>query len=142
MEEPAVTIVFDSGNWISAIRFGGIPKSAILHALKYDRIAICVEIEDEVIRNMRQKFGVSEVDVRSDMAIFLEDSIQVAIDRTLTGICRDPKDDFILECALLSNANLIVTGDKDLLSLKSFRDIAIVTAREYLDRSTNRTIRI
>jgi len=55
------------------------------------------------------------------------------------GICRDPKDDFILECAQTGNADLIVTGDKDLLSLKSFGSIQIVTPRQYLDISGNGT---
>jgi putative PIN family toxin of toxin-antitoxin system len=130
-----VTIVFDSGNWISAIRFGGVPQEAILHALQHDRIAICAEIEEEVIRNLRLKFGFSEVDVRSEMTIFLANSILVKLQGTLTGICRDPKDDFILECALNGNADLIVTGDKDLLSLQSFLGIQIVTPRQYLDRA-------
>ncbi len=128
-------VVFDSGNWISAIRFGGVPQDAIIRALQHDRIAICAEIEEEVIRNMRRKFGFPEIDVRSEMAVFLANSIRVELKRTLTGICRDPKDDFILECALTGNADLIVTGDKDLLSLQLFRGIQIVTPREYLDQA-------
>jgi putative PIN family toxin of toxin-antitoxin system len=38
---------------------------------------------------------------------------------------RDPKDDMILECAIEAGAALIITFDKDLLSLKNFRDIQI-----------------
>jgi predicted nucleic acid-binding protein len=54
---------------------------------------------------------------------------------TLSGICRDPKDDFILECAQTGNADLIVTGDKDLLSLERFGATEILTPRQYLDRA-------
>jgi hypothetical protein len=53
---------------------------------------------------------------------------------TVSGFCRDPKDDFILECAQTGNADLLVTGDKDLLTLKSFGATEIVTPRQYLDR--------
>ena len=47
--------------------------------------------------------------------------------------CRDPDDDKILEVALNGRADVIVTGDEDLLALHPWRGIAIVTPREYLD---------
>jgi hypothetical protein len=56
----------------------------------------------------------------------------------LAGICRDPKDDFILECAEIGRADLIVTGDKDLLSLANYGRTEIVTPRQYLDRVEDR----
>ena len=45
-------------------------------------------------------------------------------------ISRDPDDDHVLACALAAKADLIVSGDRDLLTLKSFREIPIVTAAE------------
>lgn len=48
--------------------------------------------------------------------------------------CRDPKDDKFLEVALNGEADAIVTGDKDLLALHPFRDVDIITPREYIDR--------
>lgn len=48
--------------------------------------------------------------------------------------CRDPKDDKFLEVAVNGEADLIVTGDKDLLALHPFREIDIVTPREYIER--------
>lgn len=41
--------------------------------------------------------------------------------------CRDPTDDKFLELAVNGHADLIVTGDGDLLVLNPFRDIPIVT---------------
>ena len=49
---------------------------------------------------------------------------------------RDPKDDKFLEAAVNGRADVIVTGDKDLLDLNPFRGIAIVTPAAYLDRET------
>jgi predicted nucleic acid-binding protein len=51
----------------------------------------------------------------------------VVVTGSLTGVCRDPKDGFILECATLGHADLIVTGDRDLLCLGSHEAIRIVT---------------
>ena len=48
---------------------------------------------------------------------------------------RDPKDDQFLEAAVSGQAALIVTGDRDLLSLHPFRGIAIVTPAEFVDRT-------
>jgi len=41
--------------------------------------------------------------------------------------CRDPRDDKFLEPAVSGHADLIVTGDRDLLTLNPFRQIPIVT---------------
>lgn len=48
--------------------------------------------------------------------------------------CRDPKDDKFLEVAINGEADLIVTGDKDLLALHPFRGVEIITPREYIAR--------
>ncbi len=47
-------------------------------------------------------------------------------------ICRDPDDDKFLELALNGEADLIVTGDDDLLALHPFHSIPIVTPAAYL----------
>jgi putative PIN family toxin of toxin-antitoxin system len=48
--------------------------------------------------------------------------------------CRDPKDDKFLEVALNGRADLILTGDRDLLVLHPWRDIAILSPKDYLIR--------
>ena len=47
-------------------------------------------------------------------------------------VCRDPDDDHVLACALTAEAEIIVTGDRDLLELGTFRAIRILTASEAL----------
>ena len=42
-------------------------------------------------------------------------------------VCRDPKDDFLLELAKISNADYLVTGDKDLIEIDNFHGTAIVS---------------
>jgi putative PIN family toxin of toxin-antitoxin system len=50
--------------------------------------------------------------------------------------CRDSNDDKFLEVAVNGNANLIVTGDQDLLALHPFRGMAIRTPAQYLAMTT------
>ena len=45
--------------------------------------------------------------------------------------CRDPKDDMFLEVALNGRADVIITGDADLLALHPWRDIAILSPTDY-----------
>ena len=50
--------------------------------------------------------------------------------------CRHPKDDKFLSLAVSGNADLILTGDNDLLVLHPFRDIDIIFPADYLARPT------
>lgn len=46
--------------------------------------------------------------------------------------CRDPRDDKFLELAVSGEADIIITGDTDLLGLHPFRGISILTPADYL----------
>ena len=49
-------------------------------------------------------------------------------------ICRDPKDDKFINCAIDAKAIYIVSGDNDLLTIKNFAGIEIITAREFYNK--------
>lgn len=51
---------------------------------------------------------------------------------TLHGVCRDPKDDKFLACAAEGKAQYLVSSDKDLLTMRLFRDTAIVNPGQFL----------
>lgn len=50
---------------------------------------------------------------------------------SVPNICRDPNDDVIIACATNAAADYIVTGDEDLLTLKSYKDIGITNPRNF-----------
>ena len=56
----------------------------------------------------------------------------VVAPRRRLRVVQDDADNRILECALAGRAEAIVTGDKALLALKSFRNIPVVTLRAYV----------
>ncbi len=58
---------------------------------------------------------------------------KVAPKKKLKIIREDPTDDPILECAVSARAGVIVSGDRDLIQLGTFRSIAITTPRQFLD---------
>lgn len=49
-------------------------------------------------------------------------------------ICRDPADDWVIACAVVGGADVIVSGDQDLLDLGQVSDIPIISARQFLER--------
>ena len=55
----------------------------------------------------------------------------------LVRACRDARDDKFLEAAINGGADLLVTGDKDLLALHPFSGVEILTPAEYLTRWGN-----
>jgi putative PIN family toxin of toxin-antitoxin system len=59
-------------------------------------------------------------------------SRHVAMRRTVSD-CADPDDNRVLECALDAHAAVIVTGDAHLLKLHPYRNISILTPKQFLD---------
>jgi putative PIN family toxin of toxin-antitoxin system len=47
-------------------------------------------------------------------------------------VCRDPDDDAVLALGVAANVDFIVSGDGDLLTLKIFQGISILTPAEAL----------
>jgi putative PIN family toxin of toxin-antitoxin system len=127
-----VIVVLDSSVWVSALRFDGVPARALKRALIIDQLAISEFIENEVIRVLVTKFGIRDEFVRMRLTVLLEQVCRVETHGLLSGVCRDPNDDAVLETAVNAGAQLLVSGDKDLLVLKSFRGITIATPAEYL----------
>jgi len=127
-----VIVVLDSGIWISALHFGGTPRVALEKAFTSDRLAVCDQIQEEVTQVLRRKMGWEIRRIAGSLGIYLQDAVRVPFQGALRGVCRDSKDDMVFECAVNAGAGLIVSGDKDLLTVGSYRGIRAVTARDYL----------
>jgi putative PIN family toxin of toxin-antitoxin system len=54
--------------------------------------------------------------------------------KKIESICRDPKDDFLLAMAKESKADYLITGDKDLLDIKVYRNTEILTANKFKEK--------
>jgi putative PIN family toxin of toxin-antitoxin system len=57
----------------------------------------------------------------------------VELPEAIPRICRDPDDDRAIACAVAGGADVIVSGDHDLLALGRVGDIPILTAAQFLD---------
>lgn len=126
-------VVLDSGIWISAFQFGGTPQAALDSVFSNHTIAICDQIIAEVRATLIRKFSWKDEEVLAILDEYITDGLQVEVTGSVHGVCRDPKDDMVFECAVKADAKIILSGDHDLLSVRTYGDIRVRTARQYLD---------
>ena len=91
----------------------------------------CDEIDAEIVRVLTEKFSWERHRATLALQAILARGIRVKI-RGAVKECRDPGDDMFLECAAHAKADLLVAGDKDLLTLGAYQGTRIVTPSEYL----------
>ncbi|MBI4491680.1 MAG: putative toxin-antitoxin system toxin component, PIN family [Chloroflexi bacterium] len=86
---------------------------------------LLAELVDVLSRpRIRDKYRLSHEDVGAALRVILRCGEAVAPDRSITA-CRDPKDNKVLEAATDGKADVIVSGDDDLLVLSPFEGIPI-----------------
>ena len=103
---------------------------AFRSALVLVSAAIVEEIESVLRRTRFDRYRDLDERLRY-LCAFLDAATPVIVDERLQ-VCRDPADNMFLELALSGNADVIVTGDADLLSLHPWRGIAILSPADYL----------
>ena len=135
-----IRAVIDTNIIVSALFWGGLPAQVFAAARDEKFIALLTEpLLSEVATVMgRDKFAdqISKRGLTVDTiitqyrsaAVFVE-SAEISMD-TL----RDPKDIMILACAVGGKADFIISGDKDLLILKVYENIPILSADQFLQR--------
>ncbi len=77
------------------------------------------------------KYRMSPADRQAFLHLLDQDAIPLP-SHAAAGICRDADDDALLGCAANAGIEYLVTGDDDLLTLKRFETVVILTAREFL----------
>ena len=130
-----IRCVFDTNALLSALLFNrSVPRQALLWALQHGVILMSITLSEElgdVLSRPRFDRYISRQERDEFLQALLDESEVVEIVERIR-ICRDPKDYKILELAVSGNAEYIVTGDADLLTLNPFRGIAIVAPAEFL----------
>ena len=129
-----ISAVLDSNIFISAFLFNGNQRRIINHAIKGDfRINISHEILseiDSVLKRPKFKLTLNQISLFLNEVSSLSE-ICYPSDKIVDS-CRDSDDHIILECAVESKSDYIVTGDNDLLILKKYKAITIINSDAFL----------
>ena len=129
-------IVCDTNVLVSGVLFNSPPRR-ILEQIALGKIenAISLEILAEAKDVLiRLKFDLSSIQVMGIIETFSETFTLVAPSERVKVIANDPDDDRILEAALAGKVDLIVSGDKHLLSLGSWNKIKILSPVDFLEQ--------
>jgi putative PIN family toxin of toxin-antitoxin system len=128
-------VVLDTNALVSRLLVpSSVPARAVQRAISEHIVlaseATLMELADVLSRRKFDTY-VSVEDRQRFLCLFGRVAEPVAVLHVVRA-CRDPKDDKILELAVNGAADLIVTGDADLLTLNPFRGIRIVSPADFL----------
>lgn len=127
-------VLLDTNVLVAAVLFGGLPRRLLDAALQGRFVLVTgVELLDEFEDVLLDRFGFDRSAarlVRAEMDTIAE----LAQPRDLPPVSRDLDDDLVLATADAGAAEVIVTGDKDLLVLEAHRGVPILTPRQFTER--------
>ena len=119
-------ILLDSSVLIAAIARPGVCTELVEEVTRGHILIFSQYILDEVDRKLREKFGLSKKEAFALVYGIRQQGEIVKSIATAPNACRDSADLPILGAAVGGNAELLVTVDKDLLSLREFQGIPII----------------
>jgi putative PIN family toxin of toxin-antitoxin system len=128
-----VKVVFDSNIFVSSLVIpGSQAEKAILKIIEANHtLIISKEIINEVLAVLARKFS-RDREALSRSAVYLSNLASMVRTTKRIRVLKDEPDNRILECAVAGGADMIVTGDKEMLRLKQFEGIKIISLKEYL----------
>ena len=133
-------VVLDTNVVIAGMLWHGAPRKLLEAATQGEiRLGTSATLIDELAKVLRypklakrlSAQGLSAGAIVARYALLSDPFVPASIRPTVSA---DPDDDHVLACALAARAHLVVSGDSDLLNLKTYQGISIVAAAEALQR--------
>ena len=126
-------VVIDTNVVISGIFFGGNPRRILERVVEGELEAVATpEIVEEYREVVQEMLSRKQGRLRTDALGAFIGRLRLIESQTLVDACRDPDDNAFLACAVDARASAIISGDKDLLDLETFRGVKILTAADFL----------
>lgn len=124
-------VVLDTNVLIAAFAARGLCTEVFEVCLAGHTVVISEYILSETRENLTRKLLLPTRTVQEIIA-YLRDIAEVVEPNALDApVCRDKSDDPVIGTALSGEATFIITGDRDLLTLKEYRGIKMVTPRDF-----------
>lgn len=126
-------VVIDTNVFISGILFGGNPRK-LLEAWIDKNFVCCIspELKAEILQKLGKKFLLS-----SESLGYIEEALDTYCEKYVpeasVTILKDPTDNFLLELSEESQADFLVSGDKEVLSMKHYKNTVIISPREFIE---------
>ena len=126
-------VVFDTNILISAFVIpGSQAEKAVLRIIEgSDVLLLSKGILNELLTVLSTKFSRDKEEI-SRVAVILSEIAEWVEPSEKIKVLNDDPDNRILECAVSGTADIIVTGDKELLRLRGYERTKIISLKEYL----------
>ena len=125
-------VVIDSNIWVSFM-IGKNLRNLVQYIRNEQITIITCEKQLQELSDAFQKPKLQRYFQPNQIATFfsfLKGISQIVMIKTITPLCRDPKDDYLLALSIASEAHFLVTGDADLLEIQHINNTAII---KYID---------
>ncbi|MBD2315762.1 putative toxin-antitoxin system toxin component, PIN family [Phormidium tenue] len=136
-------VVLDTNIWLSATIWGGIPDEIIsLQEQRKIEIASSRKLLSELEntfnkKKIQTKLEALQLTTSSAISLVYESVNIYPIEELIVPELRDPDDTIVLATAIAANAEVIITGDRDLLILQEYQNMQIMTATDFLEQYFN-----
>jgi uncharacterized protein len=128
-----VTVVLDTNVIVAALVAKGLCHEVVVRALGMSAVATSTALLDELDRTLHSKFTLGPAALaflkQFPLRVRLVEPIQLP-----SRMSRDVDDDMVLATAVAASADVIVTGDQDLLVIGHYSGIDILSPRDFLVR--------
>jgi putative PIN family toxin of toxin-antitoxin system len=129
-----VRVVIDTNVLLSGLLFGGTPER--IRDLCVSRRLVPL-LSRETFAEFRRVLAYPKFRLTpAEITMIIEEELlpyaevmEVTVDAS--GVCRDPHDDKFLSLAASGRADYLITGDQDLLVLRSYKKVRILTVSEF-----------
>jgi putative PIN family toxin of toxin-antitoxin system len=127
-----VKLVVDTNVLLAGIATDGFCRDIIKRQVLSFELFTSQVLLDELAEKLREKFHLNPGELPL-LKLYASEATILKPKPLSAAICRDSDDDEVLAIALTAKADMILTGDKDLLVLKEFQGIKIISPRQFLE---------
>jgi uncharacterized protein len=128
-----VKVVCDTNVLIAGLVADGLCRDIVKRRLLGIELFTSQVLLDELYDKLRDKFEIEPKELPI-ISAYKEKVILVSPSPLPTKrVCRDPDDDEVLATAIAAKADIILTGDDDLLILKEYHKIRILSPRQFVE---------
>lgn len=124
---------------VSAFAFGGVPAKAVKKAFSEAEAYVSPDLLKEYRETPLELRAEGKIDhfqlkvLISGIAAFVANA-KIVYPSIKLSICRDVKDNMLLECCLAAKAKMLVSGDKDLIDIYVLPyDLKILTPQKFIE---------
>ena len=128
-----MTVVLDTNVIVAALVAKGLCHEVVVRALGTSAVASSIALLDELDRTLHSKFTLGP----GSLAFLNQFRLRVRLVepvRLASPVSRDVDDDMVLATAVAAAAEVVVTGDQDLLVIGHYSNFDIVSPRDFLVR--------